>query len=172
MVYIIKRTIAYFIDCIICYSVIILVLQWAIMSNLRTHFGTTNEWFKNSLNLELYVLLSISLPVWTYFIYFDSVKANGTFGKRVMKLMVLNYQNSKIRIRQSFLRTFLKLLPWEIAHAGVIFPTPLYFAKDADVRFLTIIGIFLFIIYFISIIGSTKRQSLYDKLLKTMVIEK
>jgi hypothetical protein len=42
MKYLTKRTIAYLIDCIICYLVIVLIVQWTILSNLRGHFGLTN----------------------------------------------------------------------------------------------------------------------------------
>ena len=172
MKYLIKRTIAYLIDCIICYSAIMLIIQWAILSNLREYFGLTIEWFRNSINMELYVLLSISFPVWFYFVYFDSNKANGTVGKKIMKLSVLSIEEDKILISKSLKRTFLKLLPWELAHLGVIFPTPLYFEEQGNIRLLTIIGISLFAIYVMSILIGAKGQSIYDKLLKTIVIEK
>lgn len=172
MRYLTKRAIAYFIDCLICYLLIMLIIQWAILSNIRIHFGMTDEWFQNSVNLELYVLLTISFPVWCYFIYFDSNKANGTIGKRMMKLSVVDLKKDRIYLSKSLLRTLMKLFPWEIAHVGIIFPTPIYFAQDTGIRSLTIIGISLFVIYVLSIIMDNKRQSIYDKILKTVVITK
>jgi len=144
--------------------------QWALLSNLREIIGITNEWFVNSLNLQLYVFLTISLPVWLYFTYTDSKQSNGTIGKRIMKLKVLNYNNEKIGLKRNLVRTALKLAPWEISHIGVIFPSPLYFAQNYEIRILTIFGIILFVAYMGSIVIDSDRQSLYDKLTGTKVI--
>ncbi|MBT8188878.1 MAG: RDD family protein [Bacteroidia bacterium] len=170
--YFIKRTCAYFIDCLICYTLIMLVFQWAILSKFRDNLGITNEWFETSWNMELYVLVTISLPVWLYFIYYDSYKSKGTIGKRILKLSVRNNENQRISLGKSFRRTLLKLAPWEIAHIGIIFPTPIYFENEPGIRILTILGIFLFVAYVASIIIDAAGQSLYDKLLGTKVISK
>lgn len=166
-----KRALAYIIDCTICYAAVMLIIQWAILSNIRESIGITNEWFKSSLNMELYVLISISLPVWAYFTYFDSNKSKGTFGKRILKLSVYNTNHQKMGLGKSFQRTFLKLLPWEIAHLGVIFPTPMYFENEPTLRILTFIGMLLFIIYMSSILLNKNGQSIYDKMIGTKVIE-
>ena len=171
MTHLFRRSLAYFIDCTICYSLIMLILQWAILGNIRESIGITNKWFEISWNMELYVLASISLPVWLYFTYFDSNRTRGTFGKRIMKLSVRDKEKKKISLGKSFLRTFLKLSPWEIAHFGVIFPTPMYFEEEADIRILTIVGIILFLSYAASIIVYNNGQSVYDKLLGTRVSE-
>lgn len=165
----IKRALAYWIDCAICYALVMLIIQWVILSPVRENFGITDEWFQISLNLELYVLISISLPVWAYFTYFDSSKAKGTFGKRIFKLSVSDMADNKIGLGKSFVRTFLKLLPWEIAHLGVIFPTPMYFDTDPSIRMLTIVGISLFLIYSISILIHSDGRAIYDRLIGTKV---
>lgn len=172
MKYFLKRSTAYLLDCLICYSFVMLIFQWALLSNFREMIGLTDEWFEISWNMQVYVLLTISLPVWFYFIYFDSKYSSGSFGKRIMKLSVTDSEKEKIGLPKSFFRTILKLSPWEIAHIGVIFPTPLYFSHNADIRFATIFGILLFGIYATSIVIDTERRSIYDKLLGTKVIMK
>lgn len=89
-----------------------------------------------------------------------------------MKLSVRDKENKKISLRKSFQRTFLKLSPWEIAHFGVIFPTPLYFEDEPDIRVLTVVGIILFLIYAASIIVYNNEQSVYDKFVGTRVSER
>ena len=89
-----------------------------------------------------------------------------------MKLAVVDIERKRISFRKSFLRTILKLFPWEIAHVGVIFPTPLYFSQNADIRFATVLGIILFAVYSLSILIDSGRQAVYDKLLRTRVIIK
>ena len=148
-----------------------LIIQWAILSHIRESLGITNQWFANSLNMQLYVLISISIPVWTYFTYFDSNRAKGTFGKRILKLSVCDKGKRKIRLRKSFQRTLLKLSPWEIAHLGVIFPTPMYFENEPDIRILTVVGFLLFLTYMLSILLNPDGKSIYDKLIGTKVTE-
>lgn len=122
MKYFFKRTLAYFIDCLIAFAIVMLVFQWGILSHIRASIGITDAWFTSSINMQLYVLTTISIPVWAYFTYFDSNKSKGTFGKRIFKFAVKDKDNQKISLQKSFLRTVFKLLPWEIAHIGVIFP--------------------------------------------------
>lgn len=169
MKYFFKRTLAYFIDCFIAFAVVMLVFQWGILSHIRASIGITDAWFTNSFNMQLYVLTTISIPVWAYFIYFDSYKSKGTLGKQIFKFSVKDTKNQKISVQKSFLRTVLKLLPWEIVHIGVIFPTPLYFESEPNLRILSFLGILLFTLYVLSIIINSKKQSVYDKLLGTFV---
>lgn len=170
MKYFLRRAIAYFVDCLCCYGVIMLVLQWAILSNLQPLLGIDEEWFQISLNVQLYVLLTISIPVWAYFTYFDSRESKGTIGKRLLKLSVVDDQQQRLDLYRSFQRTFLKLLPWEVAHLGVIWPEPIYFADEPNVRIFTIVGIILLAVYTFSVVLSTQQQSVYDKWLDTAVL--
>ncbi len=168
--YFIKRALAYWIDCLVAFSTVMLVFQWAILSQFRDLIGITDEWFKDSINMHLYVLLTISIPVLLYFAYFDTKHAKGTFGKRLFKLEVKSVSDHQISLGRSFLRTFLKLLPWEIAHIGVIYPEPVYFQQNANIHFVTYIGLFIFLVYVVGILVSSKRQTLYDRVVNTHVV--
>lgn len=167
--YFLYRGLAYYIDCIIAFAAVMLIFQWGIMMNIRPYLGITDEWFHNSWNLEIYVLTTISLPVWLYFSILDSKLSKGTFGKRIFKLQVTDPKGNKIPYLKSLLRTLLKLLPWEIAHIGVIFPQPLYFSENPEISWLTYAGIGLLLAYIISVFYQPKKRSLYDSPLHTQV---
>ncbi|OJJ21116.1 hypothetical protein BKI52_11145 [marine bacterium AO1-C] len=171
MKYFLKRTLAYFIDCSIAFSAIMLILQWAILSNIRGALGLTDAWFRDGVNVELYVLTTISLPVWIYFIYFDSKKSKGTFGKRIMKLAVQDAQQQRISVGKSLARVALKLAPWEIIHLGLMLPTPIHYQEEPEIGVVTILGIVLFVGLALSILLNANQQSLYDRLTGTQVIE-
>ncbi|MEM8889689.1 MAG: RDD family protein [Bacteroidota bacterium] len=168
--YLLRRTIAYFIDCFIAFALVMLLIQQLFLAQVRGYIGLDDAWFLNSWNVELYVLLSISLPVYLYFAFQDSSRKKGSLGKKWMKLEISQYENGqKLSFPKALFRTFLKLLPWEIAHVGLIFPEPIYFAEDPQLNILTPLGILLFLIYFMSIGLNQKSQSLYDKWLNVHV---
>jgi uncharacterized RDD family membrane protein YckC len=146
------------------------VFQWGLASNLRHLVGITDDWFRDSWNMQLYVSLTISLPVWLYFSYFDSRHSKGTFGKRIFGFRVTDLKLQPIGFGKAFIRTALKLLPWEIAHAGVIFPTPSYYEAEPDIRLMSIIGILLFVAYVLSILFNKERRALYEWMVNTKVI--
>jgi uncharacterized RDD family membrane protein YckC len=171
MKYLLRRTLAYLIDCIIVYGAAMILIQWALLSQFREQWGITEEWFRVSTHMQIYVLLTISIPVWSYFALMDSKVSRGTLGKRLLKARVIQKTKPESPgIGRSYLRTFFKLLPWEIAHVGVIFPTPLYFENEAKLRVWTYVGILLLIGYALSIILSKKGQTIYDYTLGTQVI--
>lgn len=171
MKYFAKRTLAYLIDCLIAYSAVMLLIQYAILGQFRDQLGISEDWFRVSSHMQLYVFLTISLPVWTYFALLDSKVAKGSWGKRLFKLRVIREKReSSPGIGRSYIRTFLKLLPWEIAHLGVIYPTPLYFESEAGLRTATYIGIALLVAYVLSILVNRKNRCIYDRIVGTQVI--
>lgn len=172
MKHLLKRTLAYFIDCLLAFTAVMLILQGLILTPIRESFGITIEWFNSGLNTELYVLATISLPVWVYFIYTDSQKSKGSFGKRLMNLSVRNsIDNERVTIGTSFKRTFLKLLPWEISHIGVVLPTPLWYVEKFEYRVFLLFGILVLVSYIISVLLNTDGKSIYDRLIGTKVVE-
>jgi len=167
-----KRALAYLIDCCIAFSTMILVIQWLVLSQLRPYLGLDDAWLNDSIHLEMYVLLTISLPVWFYFTVLDSSLSKGTPGKRIMHISVV-HQDGAARIdwKQNLLRTGLKLLPWELTHLGIAFPTPLYYDENPTLRLLLFVAMLLLLVYFYWILFSKNRQSPYDRMLHTRVNE-
>ena len=147
------------------------VLQLMILSSIRENWGIGTEWMKDPFNMHLYVLLSISLPVYLYFTLQDK-NTKGSLGKRFMGLQISQEDGGSIGFGKALLRTVIKLLPWEIAHMGVIYPQPLYYQEVGELRILCLVGLALLLIYFLSIVFSAKSQSLYDALLGTFVKQK
>lgn len=164
------RYLAYTIDCIIAFGFVMLLFQWALLSNIREYLGINDSWFQDPWNMEFYVLTTISLPVYLYFAYLDSKAGRGTLGKRLMHLKVVSSKDEqRLNLGTSLIRAVLKLLPWELIHIGIIFPTPLYYQENGKIRILTYIGIGLFVIYVFGAIFHSKKQTLYDLILQTKV---
>ena len=77
----------------------------------------------------------------------------------------------RMDLKKSFYRTFLKLAPWEISHIGIIFPTPLYFDHEPEVRILMILGLALLTVYIVSTLLDSSNNSIYDKIVDTHTVE-
>jgi len=161
----IKRLFAYWLDFVILASVLIL-LQWVLYSITS---GFPFDYLDTGIEIELWVLGSMSLPVWLYFIILETYNGQ-TIGKRLMKLRVSNNLGTKINLKQSISRTFIKLLPWEITHIIVLLPTPWWSVEQPSNTFLIYIPNVLIIIYIIILFINQGKKALHDYASKTQVM--
>jgi uncharacterized RDD family membrane protein YckC len=60
--------------------------------------------------------LSLTVPVVSYFIFFEISRNQGTYGKQITGLKVISTKNDSLVIRQVIVRNIIKFLPWEYAH--------------------------------------------------------
>ena len=167
----VPRGLAYFLDCVIAF-VFFAATQVLLFTPVREALNIGEEWFYSGANTELYTLLTISLPVWLYFVCFEQSIWQATIGKRVMKLQVVNRADGhRIGLGQSLVRTVVKLLPWELAHVVNNFPQPLMYATEPEFR-LGFIGVGLLLGAYMAFVGLTKRkQGLHDLAAKTVVLK-
>lgn len=116
-----RRAAAYAIDIAVAYG-IFLAIQTCI-SPVRSRFDP--GWMASAPHFEGYILLTISLPVWCYFAFSEGSPWQATLGKRLLGLRVTGVGGDRPRIGRAFLRTAVKLLPWELSHLTIALPTPL-----------------------------------------------
>lgn len=62
------------------------------------------------------LLLNFSLPVWLYFIAFESSARGATPGKRIFGIRVSSTRSSGPLLWRILVRTAIKLAPWELVH--------------------------------------------------------
>src|SRR5690606_27547997 len=128
---------------------------------------------ENGLYLELYVLATISLPVWLYFILLERSRWRATIGKRLLGLRVASVSGDKLSTGQVVARTAGKLLPWELAHFAVNVPTNPWMQPDTvfSTWRLVLIG-FVYVLLFVYLIAVARqpRQTVYDRLAGTAVV--
>lgn len=116
---------------------------------------------------QLIGFLTLTLPVVLYCIVTEAGTKHATFGKRVMKIEIVG---SPLSTGEIVLRNVIKFLPWELAHAGVLWinyintpETPLW------IWILLIVPQVLVVIYILSIVATKGSKSLYDILAGTSV---
>lgn len=115
------------------------------------------------------ILWNFSIPAWLYFIASDASASGATIGKRLLGIKVVTVGDGRLNWRRAFLRTALKLLPWELVHIGA-------FALSTDMnqfRPVQMAGVglanLLIVVYLVLAGRSRGQRSLHDYLAGTLV---
>jgi len=132
---ILRRAIAFWIDCTLVFAVFVAVLQVAVFVPVRHLFVGSEAWFRSGWNAEAYTLLTISLPVWLYFILCEVAPWRATPGKRLLKPQTLDAASGqRMSLKQAIVRTIIMLLAWEIAHFTNNIPVPIWYDPNQGFR--------------------------------------
>lgn len=78
--------------------------------------GRPLSWPENPLFGDLIAFLILVLPVILYFTLQESSPNQATWGKRKIGLLVMTGGGERLTFGRAFIRSFLKFLPWQIAH--------------------------------------------------------
>jgi uncharacterized RDD family membrane protein YckC len=159
------RTAAFLFDYLIisAYIIVLIIVSVLLGSGpLRQQFQGL---FANPNSGEITAFLLLVLPVILYFALCESSSWQATWGKRKMGLRVINAQGERLSFGRSFVRSLIKFLPWELAHA-CIWRIPGWPLNPQTPPLIISAGLILvwFIVaaYLISLLMSKKHQTLYD----------
>ncbi|WNQ11389.1 RDD family protein [Paenibacillus aurantius] len=118
---------------------------------------------------QLSGFLLVTLPIGLYYVISDSRLVGQSFGKKKLGLRVVS-SGRPVSVPRSVLRTFLKFLPWELAHGWI------YRLAASNGQDMTFSDIFLgacvyglVLLYAGTALSPTKR-TLYDILSRTSVV--
>jgi len=160
-----KRLTAYWLDFMLL-AIVLLSFQY-LLSKITAGFPF--DYLKEGFSIEIWVLLTMSLPVWLYFICCELYKQQ-TIGKRILSLKVVSVEGSKLTLRQALLRTLIKLLPWEITHIIVLIPEPWYNLSELpDHMFLIYVPNAMILLYILVLFVNKGKRGIHDYIAKTMV---
>lgn len=115
----VRRATAFIVDVAIVYVAVVVLLQ-AVLDPVRDMLGP--GWARVGWFYVAYSLLTVSLPVWLYFAGYEAGDDRATYGKRWLGIVVTGADGGEISFGRALLRTFLKLLPFEVAHIAVTVP--------------------------------------------------
>ena len=159
-----KRILAYTIDyfVIIMYAALLFLFTYSVYQILDKPIEPQDPITGNIISF-----ITLTLPVFLYFYFFESSTKKGTIGKQIVKIKVIN--NSKKNI---FIRVLFKIIPWEIAHFGIHWSV-YYNELGAEIPVwnwvVNILPQVIIIFYFITIVFSKGESSFYDKIAKTKI---
>jgi uncharacterized RDD family membrane protein YckC len=124
-----RRAAAYLLDCGLLAAGVV-ATQLAARLALGARFPALNT----GPQVEAWILLSVSLPVWGYWAGFERSAWQATPAKRLLGLRVISAEGGRPSTRQALLRTAVKLLPWELTHATLLLPVPIWSDPAAGFR--------------------------------------
>lgn len=162
----IKRLLAYWLDFVMLAAVLIGMQGFIYVLFSGFPYTLLTEGFQ----IELWVLLTMSLPVWLYFIWLERIRQR-TIGKRLFQLIVANRQGSPIGWGQAILRTFVKLLPWEMTHLIVLVPEPWWSAETPQNVHWILVPNAAIVLYIAVLISTKGKKGLHDYVAQTQVTE-
>jgi uncharacterized RDD family membrane protein YckC len=162
-----RRIAAYFLDFLLLFTVLI-PLQGVV--SLLGH-GFPYRLLTTGACIEVWIVLSVSLPVWLYFAFSESSSRQATFGKRLFGLKVIHLDGNRIGFGQALLRTIIKLIPWELTHLSLMLPIPLWWDPHPGFRLGMVMVYILLGIYLAAMFVNKRRQSIHDLIAQTMVVD-
>jgi uncharacterized RDD family membrane protein YckC len=166
-----RRLLAYWIDMTLLYAVLV-GLQFGFVALTK---GVVNNWLEAQNNGLLTwggIFLTVSLPMWLYFILNEKGVRQATLGKSLLGLKVTDMNGNRLQAATATWRTACKLAFFEIGHLSFLFPTPLFAEPDPPFRVGIAILLGLMAFYFVLTLITPRRQSLHDLLAKTLVVRR
>ena len=163
-----RRVAAYLVDYAILFTALISV-QAGIVALGRGFPYRLLQW---GWQIELWVLLSISLPSWLYFSLTESSARQATLGKRLLGLQVMTVNGERLTFWQALLRTLIKLIPWEFTHLTLLVPTPLWWDASPTLRPGLAIVYILLGAYLVTMLLNPRRQSIHDLIVRSVVVRR
>lgn len=127
---------------------------------------------KSAWQSELFGLILLVAPVFLYFFIFEASYLKATPGKLLFHIKVTKIDGSNFNYKDSFIRSFVKFIPWEFAHFAIwqlAFPSNNFsFIAEA----LIIIANILAILYNAFPFFNKKARAIHDYAAQTILIFK
>lgn len=158
----VRRVAAYWLDC----TLLFLVLA-PISFGAQRLLGVSPA---TGPGIWLTLLISFSIPTWTYFAVSDASARGATIGKRVLGIRVASTAPRPITFARAMARTAVKLLPWELTHVSAFAlsrrPDALSAVQVAGIA----TAIVIVVAYLVAAFRSSGRSSIHDSLAATAVV--
>ncbi|MBL8766248.1 MAG: RDD family protein [Planctomycetes bacterium] len=169
-----RRVGAYLIDVLLIATVLIGGLHFGLIPAL----GLQPDVKPPSLTIWLWVLATMSLPTWIYFVAFESSPWQATIGKRLLGLVVTDMDTGRPIWTRVLGRTWIKLLPWELIHVALnLVPAAGFDDKGMPIPSrLQLIGytvsMFLVGSWLVTLMLTPRAQSVHDVIMRTLVLRR
>jgi uncharacterized RDD family membrane protein YckC len=128
--------------------------------------------FGNPWTGQLSGFVLVTLPVTLYFALAESSPKRATWGKRRRGLVVQTVAGDQLSLGRALGRTLLKFVPWELSHTFIIHASMSKGDAPEWATMLLLLAWALIIGNVVSIFVGSRRQTLYDRLSGTVVVQR
>jgi len=101
---------------IICGYIFLLAAVTMAVIKISEFLELSLRWPKNPVLADLMAFITLVLPVILYFTLQESSSKQSTWGKRKAGIWVVNANGGRLTRMQAFVRSLVKMIPWQIAH--------------------------------------------------------
>jgi uncharacterized RDD family membrane protein YckC len=164
-----SRTAAFAFDYVLIAAYIaVLVAVGALVRGIAP--GLMAALFGNPATGELTGFVTLTLPVLLYFALSEATQAGATWGKRRLRLRVVDARLRRLWLPRSLLRTVAKFAPWELSHA-VIWQLASQAPERQSILVVGLIVVWLLVCgNVVSLIFDRENRALYDRIANSRVI--
>lgn len=115
-----KRLAAFAFDYLVImgYLIILTVISAGLAYGIGSSQQITNI-LANPIASDILTFLTLMLPVILYFTIQESAATQATWGKRKMDINVISVKGGRLSKTRAFIRSFVKFLPWQLAHTSI-----------------------------------------------------
>ena len=138
---------------------------------LRQLPGTVAWLFADRVRSQTTIILILTIPVSLYFALNEASSQQGTWGKQRVGLKVVDRNGNRIGLVRSLIRTILKFIPWELSHTLLWDITFSQGTLSAFIKYGYILVYLLVGLNIASVLLTKTKQSLYDLLAGTYVVQ-
>lgn len=173
---VVRRVFAFAIDALLV--VMITYMWWDLICNVAPHHlpesiggGSHFDLHGDSSIAFLFYVLVVSVPTWAYFILSEMGKPGRTLGKSFLSLRVRSAEVQPISLKDSIVRTTIKLVPPQILMFAAMIPNPWW--VDARAALLTPHALFalgLCGIAFGAMVLHPRGLAIHDRIARTNVV--
>jgi uncharacterized RDD family membrane protein YckC len=112
-----QRIGAFLLDYLVIAAYLVLLVIMSVGLGFGPLQGSFRAMFANPNSSELSAFLLLVLPVILYFALFECSSWQATWGKRRMRLRIIDTHGARLSFPRSLVRSLLQFLPWELTHA-------------------------------------------------------
>ena len=153
------------------YLIVLFLVVFTLTRNADSQ--TWVNFFSDPIRADVLAFLVTVLPVAIYFARTESSSRQASWGKAKRGLKVESADGRRLSFMSALARSFLKLLPWQLAHT-CLFHIPGWPTNTGSPPAWVIIGLslvwILVIGYALSVLVRKSRQSIYDQILGIRVV--
>lgn len=150
---------------IICGYIVLLTVMTMTAVKIGGLMGVSLRWSENAILADLMAFVMLVLPVILYFTFQESSAKQSTWGKRKAGIRVVNADGGRLTRRQAFMRSLVKMIPWQVAHTSLFhipgWPFAVTLIPPAVTAGFALVYV-LIGIYIATVFISKKRRTLYD----------